>query len=94
MMLTQTRSRKIIRALAGWLAVVLVLSLMVSGLNRLGVQATGGQGVFLPILVRDSTYQESIGVLDISFSEDGWLLTNYSGSLDYGHAILYCARFS
>ena len=37
--------------------------------------------------MRDATYRESIGVLDISFSDDGWLLTNYSGSLDYGNAI-------
>lgn len=87
-MLTQKRSRKIIQACARWSAVVLVLSLTATGLTGSPALATEGVGVFLTMVIRDSTYEESIGVPDSSFSEDGWLLTNYSGSLDYGYDIV------
>ena len=87
-MLSQRWSHNNRRIFGSIVAVALVLSFTVTGLTRLPAQGTEGQGVFLPYLVRDASYTESIGVPDISFSDDGWLLTNYSGSLDYGYAIV------
>ena len=87
-MFIQKRSQRMIRVIKGLLAVALVVSFIAAGLTRLPARATEGTGVFLPVVIRDSSYEESIGVLDDSFSDDGWLLTNYSGSLDYGYSIL------
>ena len=87
-MLSQRWSHNNRRIFGSIVAVALVVSFTVTGFIRQPAHGAEGQGVFLPYLVRDATYTESIGVLDISFSEDGWLLTNYSGSLDYGYAII------
>jgi uncharacterized delta-60 repeat protein len=87
-MLTQRRSRRFTRVFNGLLTAMMVLSFTVAGLAQQQADETATTGVFIPYLVRDASYQESIGVLDTSFSDDGWLLTNYSGSLDDGYAIV------
>jgi uncharacterized delta-60 repeat protein len=87
-MLAQRRSRKLARVINGLLTALLLLSFTAGGLAKQPSDETATYGAFIPYLVRDATYTESIGVLDISFSDDGWLLTNYSGSLDYGYAII------
>ena len=76
------------RVLNSLLVMLLLLSFTAAGLAKQPADETATTGAYLPFLVRYTTYTESIGVLDTSFSDDGWLLTNYSGSLDYGYAIL------
>jgi uncharacterized delta-60 repeat protein len=87
-MLAQRRSRRLARVINGLLTALLLLSFTAGGLAKQPADETATYGAFIPYLVRDATYTESIGVLDTSFSDDGWLLTNYSGSLDYGNAII------
>ena len=88
-MLAHTRSRKSIGDHGRLLAALLLYRSRAAGLaSQPDDQDKLLYGVHAPFVIRDATYQESIGVLDMSFSEDGWLLTNYSGSLDYGYAIV------
>ncbi len=86
-MITQRRVRKLSRVFNGLLTGVMVLSFTAAGLAKQLADETTTTGVFIPLLIRDALYKESIGVLDTSFSQDGWLLTNFSGSLDFGTAI-------
>ena len=82
------RRSRLAGVLHGLLIVLLLFSFTAAGLAEQPTGETVTHGAFIPYLVRDATYTESIGVLDTSFSDDGWLQTNYSGSLDYGYAIL------
>jgi len=86
-MFAQKQSRSLARYCYGLLVLVIALSFTAVGLAKPEADETATTGVYLPFLIRDALYKESIGVLDTSFSQDGWLLTNYSGSLDYGTAI-------
>jgi uncharacterized delta-60 repeat protein len=69
------------------LVAALVLSITVVGRASQPDEETVGSTVFLPFVMRTPGYQESIGELDPSFNGDGWLLTNFSGSMDDGYAV-------
>jgi uncharacterized delta-60 repeat protein len=87
-MLTQKRLRCLARFFYGLLAALMTLSFSAAGLAKPAADETTTIEVFLPYVIQHGVYQECIGVLDTSFSQDGWLLTNYSGSLDDGRAIV------
>jgi uncharacterized delta-60 repeat protein len=88
-MLAHTRTRKSTGIMAGLLAALLLVSFSAAGQSRQpDDQDKLLYGVHAPFVVRDATYQESIGVLDLGFSTDGWLLTNFAGSMDNGYAVV------
>ena len=88
-MLAHTRTRKSMGIMAGLLAALLLVSFSAAGQSgQPDDQDKLLYGVHAPFVIRDATYQESIGVLDLGFSTDGWLLTNFAGSMDNGYAVV------
>jgi uncharacterized delta-60 repeat protein len=89
MMFAHTKTRKIMRILAVIMAASLLVSFSAVGQSgQPDDQDKLLYGVHAPFVIRDATYQESIGVLDLGFSADGWLLTNFAGSMDNGYAVV------
>lgn len=84
------RSRRIMGIINGLLTMIMALTLTftAAGQSSQPEDEPVVYPVYAPLVMRYSPYTESIGVLDPRFSEDGWLLTNYSGSLDYGYAVV------